>query len=238
MAETRCDVDSNTLWEQEQVLSISERIPRGSEISTRRETKDQRIERVGISHDIYRPRGVVLDACIGRTQLDTGATTDLIRSDVARDVLDLSEIEPYWSRLERADGQEVKVDGCITTRLKLGAVDKNFDMLVVPNLKAEMVIGLRSLRENRCTLTFSQDEDFPWTGKKEESMVLKRYLPPIVSRKRILSTPHDPGGKSEGEGDSSNEKKRQLIAKIAASVAHSDGVLSDERGSPANCEDH
>ena len=117
--------DSNTLWEQEQVLSILERIPRGSEVSTGRETKEQpqaRVERVGISHDIYGPRGVVVDACIGRTQvealLDTGGgTTDLIRTDVAQDLLDSSEIKPYRGRLETADGQEVKLDGCITARL-------------------------------------------------------------------------------------------------------------------------
>ena len=38
--------DSNTLWEQEQVLSILERIPRGSEFSTGRETKEQPQARV------------------------------------------------------------------------------------------------------------------------------------------------------------------------------------------------
>ena len=101
---------------------------------------------------------------------------------------------------------------------EIGGVDKDLDMLVVAKLKAEMVFGLRSLKENRCTLKFSHDEDFLWTGVKEGSMVPIRYLPSIVSPKRILSTPHDPGGKSEGEGYSSNEKRRQLIAKKAAAV--------------------
>ena len=54
----------------------------------------------------------------------------------------------------------MKVDGRISARLKLGAVDKDLEMLVVPKLKAEMVFGLRSLKENRCLLTFSNDEDF------------------------------------------------------------------------------
>ena len=96
------DVNIKTLWEQEQVLSILERIPRGSEVSTGRETKEQpqpRVERLLNSHDIYGPRGEVVDACIGRTQVEallvTGATTDLIRTDVARNLLDSSEIEPY-----------------------------------------------------------------------------------------------------------------------------------------------
>ena len=197
---------------------------------------------MGISHDICGPRGVVVDACIGRTQvealLDTGATTDLIRIDIARDLSDSSEIEPYRGRLETSDGQEMKMDGCITARLNLGAVDKDLDMLVVPKLKAEMVFGLRSLKETRCTLTFSHDEDFLWTGVKEGSIVPIRYLPPNASPERMLSTPHDPGGKSDGEGYSSNEKRRQLIAEIAASVEQSDGVPSDEEGWPATFDDH
>ena len=39
-------VDSNTLWEQEQVLSTLEQIPRGTEFSTGRETKEQPQARV------------------------------------------------------------------------------------------------------------------------------------------------------------------------------------------------
>ena len=75
-------------------------------------------------------------------------------------------------------------------------------MPVVPKLKAEMVIGLRSLKEKRCTLTFSHDdEDFLWTGVKEVSMVPIHYLQSNVSSKRILSTPHDSVGMSLGEGD-------------------------------------
>ena len=108
------DVDGNTLWEQEQVLSILERIPRVTEVSPGGETREQpRVEQVGISHDTRGPRGVVVGACIGRigrTQaealLDTGATTDLIRTDVAQDLLDSSGVEPYRGRLETADGQE------------------------------------------------------------------------------------------------------------------------------------
>ena len=132
----------------------------------------------------------------------------------------------------------MKVDGCITARLKLGAVDKDLDMLVVLKMKAELVFGVRSLKENRCTLTFSHDKSFLWTRVKEGSMVPIRYLPPNESPKRMLSTTHDPGGKSEGEGYSSNEKRRQLIAKIAAAVKQSDDVLSDEEGWPATFDDH
>ena len=162
--------------------------------------------------------------------LDTGATTDLIRTDVAQDLLNSSEIEPYRGRLETAERQKMKRDGYITARLKLGAVDKDLEMLIVPKLKAEMVIGLRSLKENRSTLTFSHDKDFLWTGTKEGFKVPIRYLPPSASPKRMLSPP---GAKIVREGDSSNEKRRQLMAKIAAAVEQSDGVLSDKETRPA-----
>ena len=74
----------------------------GSEVSAGRETKklpQARVERVGISHDINGLRGVVIDSCIGRTQaealLDTRATTDLIRTDVARGLLEkLEKLNP------------------------------------------------------------------------------------------------------------------------------------------------
>ena len=112
------DVDSNRLWEQEQVLSILERRPRGTEASTGRETREQthaRVEQVGISHNVYGHRVVDVDACIGRTQvealLDTEATTDLIQTDVARDLMESSEIKPCRGRLETSEVQEKKVDG-------------------------------------------------------------------------------------------------------------------------------
>ena len=101
------------MWEPEQVLSILERRTWGTEVSTGRETREQtqaRVEQMGISHNIYGHRVLVVDACIGRTQveafLDTGATTDLIRTDVARDLMDSSEIEPNRGRLDIADGQK------------------------------------------------------------------------------------------------------------------------------------
>ena len=87
-------------------------------------------------------------------------------------------------------------------------------------------------------MTFSHDEDFLWTGTKEGSMVAIRYRPPNVSPKGILSTHHDPGGKKVGESDSSKDKRRQLIAMIAAAVKQSDEVLSDEGGWPASYYGH
>ena len=75
---------SGKILEQEQVLSILERVPRIRENDPKLETKQNsrtRIECVGISHDVRDPRGAAVDACVGGTHvevlLDAGATTDL-----------------------------------------------------------------------------------------------------------------------------------------------------------------
>ena len=78
-------------------------------------------------------------------------------------------------------------------------------------------------------LTFSQDNDFLRMGTKEVSMVPIRYLPRNVFPQRMLSTPHDPGGKGNREVDSGNERGRPLIANLAAAVEHSDRVPMEFR---------
>ena len=158
---------SEKILEQEQVLSKLERIPRIRENNLKLETKQNsrtRIERVGISHDVSDPRGAVVNACVGGTHvgmlLDTVATTDLIRTDVARRMVDAPTMECYVGRLETADGQIMAVDGVVRTRFKLGDIAEEIEALVVPKLKAEMVLGLRSMKEYRCSLAFSRGEDF------------------------------------------------------------------------------
>ena len=165
---------SEKILEQEKVLSILERVPRIRENNPKLETKQNsrtRIERVGISHDVSDPRGAVVNACVGGTHvevlLDTGATTDLIRTDVARRMVDAPTMERIVGRLETADGKIMAVDGIVTTRFKLGDIAEEIEALVVPKLKAEMVLGLRSMKEYQCSLVFSRGEDFLWTGTRE-----------------------------------------------------------------------
>ena len=50
-------------------------------------------------------------------------------------------MERYVGRLETADGQIMTVDGVVRTRFKLGDIAKKIEMLVVPKLKVEMVLG-------------------------------------------------------------------------------------------------
>ena len=101
---------SEKILEQEQVLSILERVPRIRENDQKLETKQSlrtRIERVGIGHDVSDPREAVVNACVGGTHvdvlLDNGASTDLIRTDAARRMVDAPTMERYVDRLETAD---------------------------------------------------------------------------------------------------------------------------------------
>ena len=185
--------------EQEQVLSILERLPKIRESDPKLETKQNlrtRIERVGISHDVSDPRGAVTNACVGGTHvevlLDTGATTDLIRTDVARRMVDALTMERYVGRLETADGQIMAVDGVVRTRFKLGDIAEEIEALVVPILKAETFLGLRSMKEYQCSLVLSRGEDFLWTGAREGSMVPIRHLTHRPSPERMPSLPHEP----------------------------------------------
>ena len=55
----------------------------------------------------------------------------------------------------------MKANGRISARLKLGTVDKDLDLLVVSKLKAEMVFGLRSLKEKMMHIDFQPRLSFP-----------------------------------------------------------------------------
>ena len=65
------------------------------------------------------------------------------------------------------------VEGWVTANLELGSIDDEVEALVVPELKAEMIIGLRSLKEHECSLDFQCDN--LWTGRKEGSIVPLQY---------------------------------------------------------------
>ena len=189
---------SEKILEQEQVLPILERVLKIKENDGKLETKQNSrtgIERVRISHDVSDPRGAVVDACVGGTHvevlLDTGATADLIRTEVARRMVDAPTVERYVGRLETADGQIMAVDGVVRTRFKLGEIAEEIEEFVVPKLKDEIVLGLRSMKQYQCSLVFSRGEDFLWTGTREGSMVPIRHLTHRPSPERMPSLPQN-----------------------------------------------
>ena len=202
MREDKCEGDS--ILDREHVRTILQRRSRTTDNANdtgaihNRQTM-MTYECVGISHWTNDPYGAYVDACVGGTNmdtlLDTGATTNLIRSDKARKIVDGPEIKLYRGHLETADGKKVAVDGCITTNLKLGVIDDEIEALVVPELKAEMVLGLRSLRGYKCSLEFSRDN--LWTGPTEGSVVPVFYKAPQL----VPRVPPDPGGKNKLEAN-------------------------------------
>ena len=167
---------SEKILEQQHVLSILDRsrIRESDPMLKKKQNLRTRIERVGISHDVSDPRGAVVNACVGGTHvevlLDTGTTTDLIRTDVERGMVDAPTMERYVGRLETADGRIMAVDGVVRTRFKLGDLAEEIEALVVAKLKAEMVLGLRLMKEYQCSLVFSRGENFLWTEAREGSI--------------------------------------------------------------------
>ena len=167
--------------------------------------------------------------------LDTGATTDLIRTDVARRMVDAPTMESYVGRLETADRQIMAVDGVVRTRFKLGDIAEEIEAFLVPKLKTEMVLGLQSMKEYQCSLVFSRREDFLWTWTREGSMVPIRHLTHKPSPELMSSLPHKPDGQIMVNHIPRSDIRKRLIAKITAAVESADEVLE---GWPTSYDDH
>ena len=132
------------------------------------------MEFVGVCQAPEAPFGLIADARVGgtpvRALVDNGATINFIRNNVYGRLTAAPALRAYKGSLETADGRAVKVDGWITTNLELGSIDDNIEALVVPELKAEVILGMRSLKEYECSLDFHCDN--LWMGPKEGSIVL------------------------------------------------------------------
>ena len=96
-------------------------------------------------------------------------------------------------------------------KLKLGSIDDDIEALVVPELKAERIIGLRSLKQFQCALDFHCDN--LWTGPQEGSFVPLHYEPLTISSSQpeatqgvddpqgLLSSSEPPDTNSAATGD-------------------------------------
>ena len=102
-------------------------------------------------------------------------------------------------------------------KLKLGSIDDDIEALVVPELKSEKIIGLRSLKQFQCSLDFHCDN--LWTGPQEGSIVPLHYEPLTISSSQpeatqgvddpqgLLSSPEPPDTNSAATGASGNPAK-------------------------------
>ena len=104
------------------------------------------MEFVGVCQVPEAPFGLIADARVGgnpvRALVDNGDTINLIRSNVYGRLTAAPALQAYKGSLKTADGRAVKVDGWITTNVELGSIDDNIEALVVPELKAEVILGV------------------------------------------------------------------------------------------------
>ena len=86
--------------------------------------------------------------------LDTGSAVTLIRKDVWQSLGARGAALKPWTghRLVGVGGEELPVQGCITTTLNLAGKDFSVRVAVVDSLSVEAILGLDFLQENSCTV--------------------------------------------------------------------------------------
>ena len=127
--------------------------------------------------------GLITEADVGgnkvKALVDTGATFNLIPSETYVGLAEKPGLRPYYGSLQTANGRHVAVDRWTTMKLKLGPIDDGVEVLVFPELRAEMNIEMRSLKKFQCSLYFQCDNQ--WTGPQEEAIVPLFYEPLTIS---------------------------------------------------------
>ena len=117
--------------------------------------------------------GMVNDS-ITEIVIDTGASTNLMQTENLFSLDRIARILPYKGRLESADGKTIYVLGRAIWELKLGSICKETHVLVLQNLKPQMILGLKEMKRHGCTIDFRSNE--MWTGSKESSAVVMRMV--------------------------------------------------------------
>ena len=85
--------------------------------------------------------GIVNDS-ITEILIDTGASTNLMQAEKLFSLDRFARILPYKGRLESADGKTINVLGRAILELKLGSICEEIHVLVLQNLKPQMILGL------------------------------------------------------------------------------------------------
>ena len=123
---------------------------------------------------------ILVDAVAGGTPVevlvDTGATTNLIQLAKFEGLKDKPPLLTYSGRLETADGKYIPVAGRAELPLKLGSIDEKVHVLVLQELKPEMIFGLKSMKRHKCSIDLECDQ--LWTGSNEGSAIPVRLASP------------------------------------------------------------
>ena len=86
--------------------------------------------------------GIVNDS-ITEILIDTGASTNLMQAEKLFSLDPFARILPYKGRLESADGKTINVLDRAILELKLGSICEEIHVLVLQNLKPQMILGLK-----------------------------------------------------------------------------------------------
>ena len=84
--------------------------------------------------------------------VDTGASTNIIRSFTFDQLKEPRKVLRNRALLEAADGRYINVTGSATIYLKLGGIDDECEVFIIDGLKTEMILGLRDLQKHICVI--------------------------------------------------------------------------------------
>ena len=86
--------------------------------------------------------------------VDTGASTNIIRSSTFDQLKEPRKVLQNRALLEAADGRYINVTGSATIYLKLGGIDDECEVFIIDGLKTktEMILGLRDLQKHICVI--------------------------------------------------------------------------------------
>ena len=106
--------------------------------------------------------------------IDTGASTNLLQAEKLFSLDRFARFSAPKGRLESADGKTINILGRAILELKLGSICEEIHVLVLQNLKPQMILGIKEMKRHCCTIDFRSNE--MWAGSKESSAVVMRMV--------------------------------------------------------------
>ena len=156
--------------------------------------------------------------------VDTGASTNMIRSSTFDQLKEPRKLMRYRGLLEAADGRYVNVRGSATIHLKMGGIDDECEVLIIDGLKTEMIFGLRDLQKHNCVIDLQTNQ--LWTAPVESAII------PLNSGK-LWGTSQNGNTKPTHEAET-KEAVHQILEKVGkedqVEVMMASGSNYDEDG--------
>ena len=101
--------------------------------------------------------------------VDTGASTNMIRSSTFDQFKEPPKLMRYRGLLEAVDGWYINVTGSAAVHLKMGGIDDECEVLIIDGLKTEMILGLRDLQKHNCVIDLQTNQ--LWTASVESAII-------------------------------------------------------------------